>query len=82
MEVIWWYALFAVTTAVMAQMELLSPVLAELRKDVSVYQYSVITRITFFCMSLLAAPVIIVPCLSKDMGDSFRATLKKAFEEA
>lgn len=74
----WAYFLFVFTTAIAAHYELINPVFKELRirapKDALVYN-STIAHITAFILSLLVAPILIVPTIIPSAGETFRVTL-------
>lgn len=78
MELIYLYGLFALTTAICAHYELVSPVLKELAAlspGDTLVQNKALTHVTMFCLSLLFAPVIILPSLIPSAGNYFRESL-------
>lgn len=68
------YMLFAVTTGITAVLELLMPVVAEYEKD-HVISQKYVTYFTFFIVSVLMAPAVLLSCLVPSMGDRFRKVL-------
>ncbi len=78
MEVIYLYGLFALTTAFCAHYELIMPVMRELSvlsPEDNLVQNKWITHTTMFLMSILFAPVIIIPSLVPSAGEWFRESL-------
>ena len=78
MDVIWMYGLFALTTAICAHYELIAPVMRELEvlaPEDDLVQSKWISHITMFLMSILFAPVVIVPALVPSAGNWFREAL-------
>ncbi len=76
------YCLFAFTTALTAIYELLHPVMKAQRQKNGKVNDQVVIYITFFCISLLIAPVILFMCIVPRMGETFRnALLTELFKE-
>lgn len=72
------YALLALTTGIVACYELLRPVIWErenihnnLIKDKFIHYFS------FLLISILIAPLIILPCLNPSLGERFKAVLSR-----
>ena len=75
------YAIFALTTAIMASLFLLNPTFKLLRVKQPlnpIVQYSWITQIVFFCMSLLFAPIMFLSVIVPSMGDRFKIALEQS----
>lgn len=78
MELISWYALFAVTTAIVAGYELFWPVLRSLQvthPELQTVQHVWLTMMVFMIMALLLAPLTFLPCVWPSKGERFRKTL-------
>lgn len=78
MDLIGWYVLFAVTTSLVGIYELWAPVMQQLEKEDNKHnmiEYKFISYIIFFLVNLLAAPLIILPCLIPSMGTRFKLAL-------
>lgn len=75
MELIYWYGMLAIVVAAMSLVDLYHPVLTKRKM-------SKLTRVTFYVtfylIALLAAPLLIYPCLSKFKGVEFRDAIDKA----
>ena len=83
MEVIYLYVLFALTTAIAAQYELVSPVMRQLCKDVPedhLVQSKWVTSITLFLMNILFAPVIIIPTITPSASEWYKDSLLVALK--
>ena len=78
MELIYWYAAGSILVALMSTVDLYHPVVAkrEMGLDNRFLFY-----ITFFLIAILAAPVLLYPCLSKLKGLEFRDAIDKALFE-
>ena len=75
------YAIFCLTTALMAAIFLLTPVMKEVRGTQPlnpVVQYSFISYSVFFLVSLLAAPLMFLSVIIPSFGDRFRFTLSES----
>jgi hypothetical protein len=75
MGLIEWYVLFAVTTACAACYELYWPVLKSLQlshPELQIVQNIWLSMGVFFGLTLLVAPVTILPCVVPSMGERFR----------
>jgi len=78
MDVMWWYLLIALTTALAGVYELVYPVLDQLqlaKPDSNVVTYMPIMYITFIGMFFAVAPLVILPCIIPSMGERFRKSL-------
>jgi hypothetical protein len=79
MDAVDFYLLFALTTAIAAQLELVNPVISlELEKNGSVENLSLI-KVVMFLLNLLAAPLVFLSCIIPSWGIEFRDSLSKAF---
>lgn len=78
MDLIYYYGLFALSTAIAAHYELILPVLREveiLEPEDSLIKNKVVTNITAFILSILSAPILIIPTIIPSAGETFRRTL-------
>jgi membrane-anchored protein YejM (alkaline phosphatase superfamily) len=78
MWLIEWYALFAVTTSLVAGYELFWPVLKSLsitHPELQVVQTTWLTMLVFMTMALVLAPLTILPCVWPASGERFRKKL-------
>ena len=78
MELIWFYLLFATTTAIVAIYELIWPVLSSMKvthPEVNVAHYWKTSVFCFFLLNFVLAPVMIYPCLNPAAGERFRKAL-------
>jgi len=78
MELIYWYVAGAMLVALMSIVDLYHPVLTQ---RVMPLDTRVIFYITFFLIAVLAAPLLIYPCLNKFKGIEFRDAINKALFE-
>lgn len=78
MELIYWYGIGALVVALMSIVDLYHPVLTK-------REMSSLTRvtfyITFYLIAVLAAPLLVYPCLNKLKGVEFRDAIDKALFE-
>jgi hypothetical protein len=78
MELIGWYALFAVTTCIVAGFELFWPVLRSLRithPELLIVENVWLSMLVFLTMALVLAPLTILPCVWPPSGERFRKKL-------
>ena len=74
----WWYAIFAGTTSIVAGYELFWPVLKSLRithPELQIVQSMWLSMMVFMTMALVLAPLIILPCVWPSKGERFRRKL-------
>lgn len=72
------YILFALATTIAALYEIFVPVLSSLsltHAELQVIQHKWITLATFTCITLVAAPLLLLPCIVPSMGERFRKSL-------
>lgn len=72
------YIIFAITTALATIYELILPVLRQLKTtnpELIVVKNWKLTVFSFFIMSLVIAPLVLIPCLWPSRGEEFRKTL-------
>ena len=72
------YILFALATTIASLYELYIPVINSLsltHAEVSVVQHKWITLGTFTCITLVVAPLMLLPCIVPSMGERFRKSL-------
>ena len=72
-----WYLLFCITTAIMAVLELLMPVMQEQKQTNNPPTNSAITYLVFFIIANLIAPLIFISCILPESGNRFRQSLKQ-----
>lgn len=75
-----YYIIFAVTTAIVATLLLLNPVLrdlGDLRPIHNMVEYPWLTRATFFCIFLLIAPTVLLPTVISSLGSTFKQGMLK-----
>lgn len=70
-----WYALFALTTGIVAVLEILNPVMMLLDDQENIIQYKWISRFVFFLVATAFAPLFILACLVPEMGKRARIGL-------
>ena len=72
------YILFALATTIAALYELFIPVINSLsltHSEIQVIQHKWITLATFTCITLVVAPMMLLPCIVPSMGERFRKSL-------
>jgi|LakMenEpi03Aug12_release.lakeMendotaPanAssembly.Ray.scaffolds.fasta_scaffold127660_3 hypothetical protein len=72
------YILFALATTIAALYELFIPVINSLsltHPEIQVIQHKWITLATFTCITLVVAPMMLLPCIVPSMGERFRKSL-------
>jgi hypothetical protein len=73
------YLVFCLTTAIMANYKIFSNVLDRLSADDILNKNRVLSRITFFVLSVLAAPVlffvVLVPSIEKTFTDAMTESM-------
>lgn len=79
MEVLAYYAFFALVTAIVACYELVAPVIASEKLQNSTVDYELLFYFTSFFMFLLIAPIAFIACIVPDIGESFRVSLQKGY---
>ena len=70
--------LFALATTIAALYELFIPVINSLsltHPEIQVIQHKWITLATFTCITLVVAPMMLLPCTVPSMGERFRRSL-------
>lgn len=73
-----WYAIFAITTALVAGYELFWPVLKSLQlshPELQIVQNMWLSMAVFMTMALILAPLTFLPCVWPSKGARFRNTL-------
>lgn len=85
MELIGWYILFALTTTLVANYELIHPVMqqAHLLTDSNnnLVNYSFLTYIIFSVFIFMFAPLFILACIVPSWGERFRKQLLETILE-
>jgi len=72
------YILFTLATTIAALYELFIPVINSLsltHSEIQVIQHKWITLATFTCITLVVAPMMLLPCIVPSMGERFRKSL-------
>ena len=77
MEFLFYYTLFALTTAIMSLFELLQPVIQIQEKIHGKVENKIATYIAFLGISILLAPLVFLSCIVPSMGEVFRKSLLK-----
>jgi hypothetical protein len=82
MEYYYWYMLFALTTAVTANLELVLPVVNKEMKEAGKVDNKYLIIFTCFFIHILVAPLVFLSCIVPSMGERFRGVLQKTiFQE-
>jgi hypothetical protein len=77
MDLLDWYILFCLTTAITASIELLYPVIAKQVEEVGGVDSKLTIYIVFLLVSTLFAPFIFFSCIIPSWGDRFKISLHK-----
>lgn len=77
MEFLFFYVLFAVTTAFSAIYQILIPVSTFRQSEGHTIEGKPIVYITFFLLTILVAPVVFFSCIIPSMCDRFQSALYK-----
>jgi hypothetical protein len=75
------YLIFALATSLTALIILIRPVLKLIEKEHPlsvVTQNKFITYFTFFILTMLAAPILIIITIIPDLGERFKASLEES----
>ena len=75
MELIYWYGFCCMVVAGMSLVDLYHPVLSKREMP---WDTRLIFYVTFYIIALLAAPLLVYPCLAKLKGVEFRNAIEKA----
>lgn len=77
------YLIFSVTTAVVATIYLVIPVLFsdKILRHRPVYHSRRLALITMFLFAVVTAPLLIIPVLSKEQGEKFKNVLLNNLNE-
>ena len=75
MIILYFYLLFATTTAITAIYEILMPVLKRRFAEGFPVENMLATYIAFFFLTVLIAPLIFFSCIIPSMGERFRSSL-------
>lgn len=67
------YSIFCITTAIVALIDLLYPVMRDQTETVS---NPVLIPLVFFIISILIAPIVFLSCIVPSMGQRFREALE------
>ena len=68
------YGIFALTTAIMACIYLLAPVMREQKNPI---EHPYLTVLVFFILAMLGAPVVLYSTIFSNAGESFKEHLAK-----
>ena len=80
MEVIYWYALFAFTTGVASVYEIYLPIIAEVKRTHpgdNLLRYKGWGLVAWFCMAVIAAPVVATVALVPAFSHIFIDTVSR-----
>lgn len=77
MEFLFFYTLFALTTAFAAIYQILIPVVGFRESEGHTIESKFIVYIVFFCLTVLMAPVMFFSCIVPSMCDRFQGALYK-----
>lgn len=80
-ELVVLYCVFAITTGLVANYELVSPVFAELSEispEHNMLEYRWISYLVFTIINVVMAPAVIFPCLIPTLGNHFKLSLLDA----
>lgn len=80
MNVLEYYALFALTTAIVAVYELYMPYSSAVGKGINTSSYY-IGMFTFFVLALLAAPAMLAIVITPSKGERFRTVFHKELDK-
>jgi hypothetical protein len=75
MEIVLFYTLFAVTTAFAACYQILFNAISTKESFGEPVPYKWIMYISFFCISVLIAPIVFLSCINPSMCDRFRKSI-------
>lgn len=75
MEFLFYYTIFAITTAIVSVFELLHPIIQKREKLHEKIENKTATYVAFIGISLLIAPLIFFSCIVPVMGEVFRKSL-------
>jgi len=82
MDLLDWYILFSLTTAITAAIELLCPVISKQIEEVGEVDSKVTIYIVFIIVSTMFAPFIFFSCIIPSWGERFKISLHKGlFQE-
>lgn len=77
MELLLYYVLFAVTTALSAIYQILMPVISFRQTEGHIVESKFVVYATFFVLTILFAPVIFFSCIVPSMCNRFQGALYK-----
>ena len=66
-----YYILFAVTTSLVAQVELLNGIFDSLDDEHVLSRNRMLSRFIFFCLTTLSAPFVLLPLIFPEMNKRF-----------
>jgi hypothetical protein len=84
-EVIQYYIVFALATAITAVITILNPVLRQLEQEGSdsyMLEKKYTTYSAFIILSIVAAPILILPTIFTKANSTFKQSLLNSFREA
>lgn len=81
MEIVGFYVLFSLVTAVHGLMELMFPIFNSRETRGLETQRKYIIYVTFFFTSIMIAPIIFLACIVPSVGETFREHLEKGIFE-
>ena len=77
MEFLFFYALFAITTAFSAVYQILMPVIMVRQSEGHVVENKFVVYLTYFLLTILMAPVVFFSCIVPSMCTRFQGALYK-----
>lgn len=75
MEILYWYGLFALTTAICAVYELVIPVMYMEKTLNGKVDNIVLYYVIFLCIFMLTAPLVFLACVIPSIGETFKTAL-------
>jgi len=77
MDLLDWYILFSLTTAITAAVELLYPVIVRQMEEVGQVESKITIYTVFLVVSTIFAPFIFFSCIIPSWGERFKNSLHK-----
>lgn len=83
-NLILYYVIFALATAITATLELFWPVLSAIKlyaPELLVIKHRFMTLASLMLLAFVAAPLVFLPCIVPSMGERFRKSLQLSLEQ-
>lgn len=77
MEFLFFYAIFAITTALSAVYQILMPVLAYRQAEGNIIETKLVVYATFFLLTVVIAPIVFLSVIIPSMCNRFQSALYK-----